>query len=74
MKSDSNEDILRVFHECQSDEELALTYEQWKKQQIQRQELLDLASDDHDTSHSQAICPFSPLRVHTVLLFSLSLL
>ena len=50
MNSDNDEEILRVFDECQS--EVILACEQWEKQKIQRHELLDLASDDDDdTSH-----------------------
>ena len=66
MNSDSVEENLRVFDECQSDEEVILACEQWEKQKIQRQELLHLASDDYDdTRHSQKNCQFSPLRLHT---------
>ena len=35
MNSDSDEEILRVFDECQSDEELILACRQWEKQKIQ---------------------------------------
>ena len=65
MNSDSDEEILRVFDKCQSDEELILACEQWEKQKIQRQELLELASDDDDNSHVQEMCQFSPLSQHT---------